>query len=352
MLRSRVIPTLVLLALLGTAVGCGPAITLRVLEPAAVTVPPHVDTLAVIDRSRPSDAGEGVLGVLEGVVSGEAIGVDTEGRHSALEGLGAGLGNSPRFRVVRTITNRGEVKSSLFDTDIPWEAAELLCADLGCNGIVALEAFDSDSRVEHEVETEEYEDEEGKKRTRKVHVVRRFTHVLAAWRVYDLVQRRVVDEARDHSTRRSWRGDGDTEAEAMGELPSQYHTVREVAFESGEHYAARIAPTWVRVRRPYFVTGHDGLRDAKPYVMADDWLAAEQLWHEVREYGDPKARAKAAFNLALACEVDGRLARAVEWASEAVVDLPKPRVRRYLSLLKRRLAEQELLQEQMSGAPE
>jgi hypothetical protein len=341
----------VTVAVLASSLGCGPAITLRVLEPAAVTVPPHVETLAVIDRSRPSDAGEGVLGVLEGVVTGEAIGVDTEGRHAAIEGMGAGLANSPRFRVVRTITSRQEVRSSLFDSDLPWDAAAALCADLGCSGIVALEAFDSDSRVDHEIVLEEYTDDEGEKRRRQVHKVRRITHVLAAWRTYDLVGRRVVDDLRDHMTERTWRGEGKTEHDARDELPSQYQTVRMLAVESGEAYAARIAPTWALVRRPYFATGHDVLREAKPYVLADDWLGAEQLWHEVRDYGDTKTRAKAAFNLALACEVDGRLERAVEWASDAVIGLPNAKVRRYLALLKRRLAEQELLREQMSGAP-
>ena len=103
------IRTLILAAALAVAawtMGCGPAVTLRVLEPAAVTVPPQVETVALVDRSRPSNAGEGILGVLEGIVTGEAIGVDTEGRAQALQGLSSGLANSPRFRVVKTITSR------------------------------------------------------------------------------------------------------------------------------------------------------------------------------------------------------------------------------------------------------
>ena len=167
-------------------VGCGSAITLRMLEPAAVTVPPHVETVALVDRSRPAPAGEGALGVLEGLFTGEAIGVDTEGRARALEGLGAGLNNSPRFRVVRTITSRDEVESSLFDEGLSWGAATELCAAIGCQGIVALEAFDSDSHMDTKVEREKYKDDEGNWHSKAVHKAQRTTRVLAAWRLYDV----------------------------------------------------------------------------------------------------------------------------------------------------------------------
>ena len=349
------IRTLTLAAALAVAawtMGCGPAVTLRVLEPAAVTVPPQVETVALVDRSRPSNAGEGILGVLEGIVTGEAIGVDTEGRVQALQGLSSGLANSPRFRVVKTITSREEVESSLFDEGISWGAARDLCAQVGCQGIVALEAFDSDSRVETEVERERYKDDEGNWHSKAVHVAERFSHVLVAWRLYDVAGERVIDDLRDHATDKTWKGKGDTEGEARRHIPSQYDTVTELAFESGEYYAARIAPTWVLVRRAYFAGGDDRLKEAKVHVKADDWPVAREIWLGMAEDPDPKVRGKAEFNLALAAEVEGLLGRAVEWAQLAAEHHPKPKVRGYLYTLQARLAAQEVLREQLEGAPE
>ncbi len=347
-------PTTLATALLLTSlsVGCGPAITLRVLEPAAVTVPPHVETVAVVDRSRPAHAGEGALGVLEGLFTGEAIGVDTEGRARALEGLTAGLNNSPRFRVVRTITSRDEVESSLFDEGLSWGAATDLCAAIGCQGIVALEAFDSDSHMDTSVERERYKDDEGNWHSKAVHKAQRTTRVLAAWRLYDVDGRRVVDDLRDHTVDETWTGSGDTEGEARNRIPSQYDTVTELAWDSGEYYAARIAPTWVLVRRAYFASGDDRLKEAKVYVKADDWEAARGLWLAASEDPDPKLRGKAEFNLALAAEREGFLGRAVEWARLAAEHFPRTKTRNYLYTLERRVVAQDVLREQLEGAPE
>ncbi len=342
----------VTLALALWTVGCGPAVTLRMLEPAAVTVPPHVETVALVDRSRPSNAGEGILGVIEGVFTGEAIGVDTEGRAQALQGLASGLANSPRFRVVKTITSRDEVESSLFDEGLGWAAASALCEQVGCQGIVALEAFDSDSRVDTSVERERYKDDEGDWHSRAVHVAQRETHVLVAWRLYDVAGTQVVDDMRDHARDETWEAKGKSEGDARRDLPSQYDTVRQLAFESGEIYAARIAPTWILVRRSYFGGGDDRLKQAKIHVKADDWPAAREIWLGMAEDPDLKLRGKAEFNLALAAEVEGLLTRAVEWGRLAAEHFPKAKVRGYLYNLERRVAAQEVLREQLEGAPE
>ena len=341
---------IVLACVLGlTAVGCGPTVRLRVLEPADVNVPPHVETLAVVDRSRAAGAGEGFLGVIEGALSGEQIGADTVGRRSAVDGVGSGLQNSPRFRVIRTITDRQEVASSLFDTAIPWGVARDLCVELGCDGIVALESFDSDSHVDHSTRREEYEDDEGKERTRTVHVVQRRTSVDATWRLYDVEHQHVIDDDYDYARSRTWNEEGRTEGEARDRLPDQHATVKELGFELGETYARRIAPSWTVVARSYYARGDDSLKQAKGHVRCDDWGTARQLWHTLLESDDPRIRGMAAFNLALACEVEGQLDEALSWITRAAKDLPKNKVYRYLHELEHRLTADERVRKQMRG---
>jgi hypothetical protein len=78
------------------------------------------------------------------------------------------------------------VESSLFDEGLSWGAATELCAAIGCQGIVALEAFDSDSHMDTKVEREKYKDDEGNWHSKAVHKAQRTTRVLAAWRLYDV----------------------------------------------------------------------------------------------------------------------------------------------------------------------
>ena len=70
LLRSCSTGPLLWVVLVALATGCMPKTSLEVLRPADVALPPHIEKLAVIDRSRPANLGQGVLGTLEGLVTG------------------------------------------------------------------------------------------------------------------------------------------------------------------------------------------------------------------------------------------------------------------------------------------
>jgi len=203
--------------------------------------------------------------------------------------------------------------------------------------------------VDHSTREEEYEDDQGRERTRLVHVVQRHTNVDATWRLYDVEYKRVVDDDYDYARARTWREEGRTEGEARDRLPGQHATVRELGRELGVTYARRIAPSWVILNRAYFARGDDRMKRAKDHVRADDWGHARELWHALLESDDPKIRGMAAFNMAVAAEVEGRLEEALDWARKAVKDLPKSKVYRYLHDLERRIADDARLRHQMRG---
>jgi hypothetical protein len=92
------------------AVGCGaPRVSMRAMSAAAVNIPAEIQTVAVIDRSSAKNAGETALGILEGVVTGEAPLEDNEGRRLAVSSLVATLESAPRFEVIRpTLSPHGQ----------------------------------------------------------------------------------------------------------------------------------------------------------------------------------------------------------------------------------------------------
>jgi hypothetical protein len=63
---------------------CSPSISLQVLQPADMIVPDHIQTIVTVDRSKPE---KGFNNFLEGLVTGEDIAQDREGRKVALESL-------------------------------------------------------------------------------------------------------------------------------------------------------------------------------------------------------------------------------------------------------------------------
>lgn len=331
--------------LMSILAGCAPTISVQVLEPAAVTMPSEIRTLAVVDRAAPKNVGESILGTIEAALTGEAIMGDREGRSSAMTSLNQTLAQSPRFKVVMPNLTKEQAETGIFDKELSWKVAERICKQAECDAIVALEAFDSDSSVN----TRNVVDSATKAVT---WTAQRDTRVLAAWRVYDVKNKVILDDLRDVAFTRSWDNSAGTEADARSGLIQQTDTLRALGGDAGYQYARRIAPTYVFVSRAYYGKGHERLKEAKHFVRATDWEGAAKIWRQmVERQDDPKVRGKAELNLALYHEVMGDLPAAKDLAQKAAVDLHNGRSRTYVRILNQRLIDQQRLADQMK-APE
>ena len=342
-----------LLTLLGLtlAAGCGSTIQLEVLQPAMVSTPAEVRVLAVVDRSKAKNVGQAVLGVLEGALTGEAIGADTEGRRESMRGMVETLTGSPRFDVVQPSLKNKDLESSLFDKTLSWPTARKICQMAKCDGIVTLEAFDSDKTDWYDESQVEETNSEGKTVTRTQWEVRREMRILTAWRYYDVKNKNILDDLRDHASARTWSHTGNTKAEAKRQLPPQTDMVKAVGYTSGIEYARRIAPTYVWVTRSFYGGGDPRLKQARTHVRATDWQGARKIWRTMVNDPDPKLKGKALFNIALSWEVEGDLDRALNKAKEAHIALGKGRTASYVATLNARIADQARLAEQLAPPP-
>ncbi len=332
------------------ATGCAPSVSLPVLQPALITIPAEVQTVAVIDRSRPKNAGQTVMGAIEGALTGETIAGDNEGRTRAINGAVYVLQESPRFEVVVPSVTKKEVDSDVFDKEWTFRGVKKLCKQHGCDGVLALEAFDTDSFVDAGAipsNDSKYDPENG-----VTHFASRRTSVVTAWRFYDASADRTLDYLRDFSRQRTWEQTGNSVANAKQRLPNQTDTIRTVGYEAGQSYARRIAPSWITVRRTYFGGGNPQMKQAKNHVKAGDWEGAVPLWREAANSGDTKLAGKAHFNMALAAEVNGELNKAHNLAKKAAVELPKGKTRKYARALEFRKRQQDKLEEQLAPPEE
>ena len=343
-------PMILAAALFATA--CMPKTNMRVLEPASVDVPADIQVVGVIDRSSARNAGETVLGALEGVLTGESLGADTQGRQAALEAAIRVLEESPRFEVVRISDRQGRGNSSLFDRELTHRDVARLCREAGCDALLALEAFDSDSRIQvNGVTVNALTNPDLLKRQvadLDVSDVRATsdTSVMTSWRMYDADQDRIVDELRDRERTFNWQGSGAL-VDVRRAMPSAGDAVARAGSGVGADYAARIAPSWQWLTRRYYGGGDPKLRDAKRYVKAGDWQGAMRIWESLENHPKPKVRGKASYNLALANEVEGDLDAALEHARAAGVAMSNGRTRDYVFTLEQRKRDEVRLARQM-----
>ncbi|MBX2801309.1 MAG: hypothetical protein KTR31_26765 [Myxococcales bacterium] len=332
-------------ALIG--MGCLPKTSLEVLVPADVALPPNVTRIAVVDRSRPGNFGQGVLDTIEGALTNEDIAADRRGASEAVRGVAEVLRASPRFEVVVPRPDRRRQDSSVFDRTMNFRTAKAICQPHGCQAVVSLEAFDSDSQVLVETETSVDRTSNGREIARTTFQAMRETRVVSAWRVYDLSSRSIVDDIRDHAVIDSWTEEGPTEAAAIASLPPVGDAVFQVGFDAGASYGVRIAPSFVWVTRSYYGGGDDRMKRAKRLVKANRWPAAAEVWQGVARKGSGKIAAKARYNLAVYNETRGRLNKALRRAKAAASVLSNNRSRTYVRILERRLRDAERLERQM-----
>ena len=336
-MSSWLTPLLILLL-----AACAPSVRMRVLQPADLPLPQHIDTIVVIDRSGAKNVGQGVLGVLEGALTGEGIAADTQGRQSALTGIRNVVNESPQYQLVYATGH--DPDPSLFDKPLPWPRASAICNNAGCQAIVALESFDSD--VVTTVNTRETTDMmDGEEKIVLVYEAIRDTTVHTSWRVYDVENKVIVDELHDDLRTATQTSEADSEDNALSSLPSNNEVVQLSAYASGEAYGRRIAPNYIFVSRDFYGTGGPTMKAARKLALSSQWSEAAATWRTVfQQATDPKLKAKAAYNIALSHEVRGDLDKAMTWQGKAARHWSRQRIRSYGSILAARIADAQALQ--------
>lgn len=333
------------------ATGCMRTTSLTVLQPAQFKVPEHIAKVAVVDRSKPSN---GWLNALEGLFTGEAIGQDRRSREEAVKGLTSALTRTPRFSVVSTgIEMTGSKAGVNLPPPLDWSEVERICGDYSADAIATIESFDSDNSVNTRRVDEKKKDKNGKSYTETRYDARQRTGVRMGWRLYDPKTRTILDEfVTDDYLERD--ASGRTERDAVGRLPSQISVTRDVAYNVGLEYGARIAPTYVQVHRQYYAKAKgykEQMNKAARYAQGNAWDRAAEIWKsiEARAGDNTKARGRAAYNMAVAAEKNGNLDIALEWAKKAWNDYGNKKARNYIHIIKQRQNDARKVEYQMPG---
>jgi hypothetical protein len=339
------------LLLLLALVACTRNTTLQVLQPAQMTLPEHITTVAIVDRSKPSN---GWSNFLEGLLTGEEIGQDRRSRQTAIDGLTNALTRTPRFQVKSTgIEMTGSKAGGRMPAAMEWSEVEKICRDYATTAVVTIESFDSDNARSARPVTETKKDKTGKKYNVITYESQQRTSVRIGWRLYDPKTRIILDEyvTDDYLERR---GRGATDRAALNNLPSQLDVTRDVAYNVGIEYGARIAPIYVNISRAYYTKAKGfktQMKQAGRYLESRDLEKATYHWKKIIASAgeNRKAAGRAAYNMAVASEINGNLDLALEWAQKAWTDYGNKKARDYINVIKARKNDARKVDAQMPG---
>jgi len=317
----------------------------NVLVPAEITIPQHIQTVGVLNRSLPAK-GEGWQNFLEGFLSGESIAADRQGSYNVCKGLSYKVNTNPRFKAIlmdgEDIRGTGTKE---FATPLSWAEVDALCKKYSVDAIVCLETFDSDIRLQkgsREVERTV----DGETRVVTEYLADLNIRGSAGWRIYDNVTKKIIDQNVFYDEK-AWSGVGPNPDAALRDLPSKRSAIDDAGYFAGEMMGVRISPNWVRVSRYYYTKGDDRFKRAKAFVKTNNWKGAVQIWSDVAKGPDAKAAGRACHNMALAAEMEGDLDIALEWAEKAYTQFGLKKERTYINELNSRKMEIENLKDQL-----
>ena len=321
-------------------------VVVNIQRPADITVSQDIQNVVIANRSRPSK--ENLTGnIVEGIISGEGIGTDRRGAESCIDGLINMLSKSERF----TLKNKDGIElkgtgTSSFPIPLEWDIVQNLCDSYDADALIVLATFDSDSRsyVGNPV-TRTRKKKGVKVKTLRYPAYREIT-IESGWRIYDLKNKRIVDENKftEHKEFSAW---ADSPKAAQISLLSQGSAIRESGIFAGTQYGFRISPIWIKARRAYFTGKHDDLKLANKYIKKGDWDSAITLWKDLVNSADEKTARRSAYNMAIASEIKGGLDAAIEWAKKAQ-NLGEKKAHNYINVLNRRKIDKEKLKQQLN----
>jgi len=144
-------------------------------------------------------------------------------------------------------------------------------------------------------------------------LAREIVYTLACWNVYDL---RKVEFARSLQKLDTiqWIEPAYGLKEAKRVLPPRNDAVYNAADIAGSRFAEFLVPHWIEVNRMYYQSGHTELKETDDLIAQNQWLEAAKIWKKNTTNTNKSIAAKSMYNMALACEMNGEMEAAMDWA--------------------------------------
>ncbi len=313
--------------------GCSPMaeISIQVIEPAKITLPPYVNQVAFANHSYvPKYKDEDTIGLSRK----EIYILDTVINNQVFLGLQDGLNESPLFDLdsIHILQFR---RSDTIDFLEPFteDQLRLIKDSEKAEALISLEYY----RIKDTLGMFEYFMDFMAYRQMITHMV---------WRIYDLSRNSVFDEYMQKDTTDWYMLENDTYL-AMESLPEFITSLRTASYKAGLKYGERISPTWFEVPRFYYISGGKEMKEAGKLAASSDWKGAADIWKKLAYQENQRTAAKASFNMALVCEIEDLLIPALDWAIKSYFIKQDHVTKEYIDQLKVRYMKQKEVKNQL-----
>ena len=121
----------------------------------------------------------------------------------------------------------------------------------------------------------------------------------------------------------------------------------------GKIFGSQIIPSWLKVERMYYKSKNPDMLKAEKFALNNEWLDAAELWNKETKNKNHRIAAKACYNMALACEMEGKPDLSIDWLVKSYTSISgynlehKTNCQRYINILAIRKKEIEKVGKQI-----
>lgn len=320
-------------------------VSLRVMNPAPVTVPGYVKTLGILNRSIPGNEHT-VLNTVHKINSLDYADLNKEGSEEAIKGLNDALTETNKFdQIKRLDTKLKSPGAGIFQAPLSWPEVEKICQQNNVDALVVLEMFDNDVKVAPISIPKDVSNP-----LAVISSVQQQVNITSTartgWRIYDPKGKIILDEysTADNVT---YSGAGINPLATAEAIISRKEAVKKLSNQLGYLYVNRILPYWIYVSRDYYVKGSPNFKIAKRKARTGNWDQAGKLWEKETKNNKAKIAGRAYYNMAIINEINGNTDAAIEWAQKAYEDYNNHLALKYVNILKYRRQQNNRLNAQM-----
>ncbi len=308
-------------------------VEIEVIKPAKITIPSNIRKVLIINNSLSFPADSFKNKIQKGLFK-----LDTSTTQLVASYVNDIINESPRFDTSILINDIYFRKPKDLLQPIEWQNVNKLCTQYNSDALISLEAFgifDSILRIN-------YYDGYTLTSYKTLALIAN-----SMWRVYLMDEHKVLEKRIYRDT--LYFDEINSKKEYFNAI-EQSKAIKffsnEIALNISTKVADRMAPYWLAVQRSFFINGSSEMQQAAKYAYADNWHGATLIWKEMTTNENKRLSAAACYNMALACEVEGKLDIAKKWLEESVMQYNTYTAHEYYKQIQLRINESEKLDKQ------
>ncbi|MGC8865215.1 MAG: DUF6340 family protein [Bacteroidales bacterium] len=311
----------------------------KVLSPAEITVPADVYQICIVNQAiAPRTDSNGVFYAFAGKLYYDTIKYDTLLSWSAIDGVLQTLAESGRFQLSSDPLLLPRKKGGPTNLPLGFNVLDSLFDSLSTHCALVLEDVRAFDLFDY------FGFEQG------LYYMKMKVIGEAYFTFYDIKHQQVIDRFSVSDTlffdnvAYGWE-------RCIEAFPDRATAFSQIARQLGRKYASRLSPVLRNEQRFYFSGSQADLQKGAEYARQGLWVTAARYWKNPATGRKKTLAARAAFNMALASEMEGKIDVALYWIEQSLLRRQMPEAQNYRNILVHRKAEVDRLVEQMKIEP-